>query len=127
MMAMNKKEQAAYDEAIDRANTLAAFHFTESVKRDVPPPDSGYTEGWDYNAHNPTVWLGWSSTTGHGTGAAPKEGERYRSGSQGSRAMFSTKILALKALRHEMEIKFANELRKVDDKIKLALTEHELP
>jgi hypothetical protein len=119
-MAMTKKEQAAMQAAmqaaIDRAETLAALRWTWPVERDVGVPLQGYSEGWDYNAHAQRVWQGWSSQFNHGEGTAPEAG-KYHGGSQGSQRMFSTKALALAAMRHELEKKAADDLMKVDRKI----------
>jgi len=113
-MAMTKKEQDAMQAAIDRADTLAALRWTNPVARDVGVPLQGYSEGWDYNAPSHRVWLGWSDRVGHGSGPAPGE---FRSGSQGSRRMFSTRALALAAMRHEIEKKAAEELLSIDRQI----------
>ena len=120
-MAMSKKEQAAMQAAIDRAETLAALRWTAPVERDVGVPLQGYSEGWDYNPHAQRVWFGWSDRVAHGEGKAPDQGSRYRSGSQGSRRMFSTHAKALAAMRHEMEQKAAAELLKVDRQIAAAM------
>lgn len=122
-MAMTKKEQAAMQAAIDRAETLAALRWTGPVERDVGVPLQGYSEGWDYNAHSMRVWTGWSCQVVHGQGPAPKEGERHYNGSQGARRMFSTKAKALAAMRHEMEQKAAADLLKVDRQIAAAMQE----
>lgn len=119
-MAMTKKEQAAMQAAIDRAETLAALRWTQPVERDVGVPLQGYSEGWDCNAHSMSVWLGWSSPVSHGNGMVPEAG-KYRSGSQGGRRMFSTKALALAAMRFEIEQKAAKDLLKVDREIAQAL------
>ena len=124
-MAMTKKEQAAMQAAmraaIDRADTLAALRWTGPVERDVGVPLQGYSEGWDYNAHSICVWLGWSNSVAHGTGPAPTGSDRFRSGSQGSRRMFSTQAMALAAMRHEMEQRAAAALLKVDREIAAAM------
>ena len=119
-MAMTKKEQAAMQAAIDRAETLAALRWTGPVERDVCVPLQGYSEGWDYNAHSMRVWLGWSDRVAHGDGKAPEAG-KYRSGSQGSRRMFSTQAKALAAMRHEIEQKAAADLMRVDRQIAAAI------
>ena len=119
-MAMTKKEKAAMQAAIDRAELLAALRWTAPVERDVGIPLQGYSEGWDYNAHSQRVWQGWSDRVAHGEGKAPEAG-KYRSGSQGSRRMFSTKARALAAMRHEMEQKAAADLMKVDRQIAAAM------
>ena len=121
-MAMTKKEQEAMKAAIDRADTLAALRWTNPVERDVGVPLQGYSEGWEYNTYSQSVRLCWSDRVAHGDGAAPTDG-RYRSGSQGSRRLFSTKGLALAAMRHEMEKKAAADLMNVDRNIAAALLE----
>ena len=117
-MAMTKKEQAAMQAAIDRAETLAALRWTGPVEPDVAPPKygEGYTQGWSFNAHSATVDFGWSSSIYHGRGEAPKEGE-FRSGSQQPRWFFSSETLALQALRHVLEKRAAESLLAVDRRI----------
>ena len=121
-MAMTKKERAEFDAAIMRAETLAALRWTEPVTRDVPIPLKGYSTGWDFNSHAGRVWLGWSGLVSHGTGERDKD--RYTSGSQGGRAMFSAECLALQAMRHEMEMSAAQKLRQVDQWIARARDRH---
>lgn len=115
---MTKKEQAAMQAAIDRAETLAALRWTAPVERDVLPPESGsYSEGWDYNAYNKTVERYWSSAVSHGCGEAPTNGV-YRSGSQNCRRLYSTERLALMAMRHEIEKGAAKALLAIDRKLR---------
>lgn len=114
-MAMTKKEQAAMQAAIDRAELLAALRWTAPVAKDVPPPTAGgYSEGWIYNAYSKCVERGWSTAVSHGSGPAPAPGERHTSGSQGARRMFSTEAKALAAMRHELETRAAEVLLKCD-------------
>lgn len=119
-MAMTKKEQAAMQAAIDRAETLAALRWTNPVQRDVGVPKDGYSEGWDYNAWTKTVFIGWSSSFLHGPGRAPKAG-KHRNASQQPRRYYSTEALALAAMRHEIELKAAADLLKIDRMIAAAL------
>ena len=121
---MTKKEQAAMQAAIDRAETLAALRWTGPVERDVDIPEHGYREGWDYNAYSVRVWRCWSDSVSHGDGNAPKEGKRSGA-SQGALKMFATKARALAAMRHEMEQKAAAELMRVDRLIASAMQERE--
>ena len=106
--------------AIDRAETLAALRWTNPVQRDVGVPKDGYSQGWDYNAYTRRVFIGWSGVVSHGTGPAPEAGG-YRSGSQNPRRYYSTQALALAAMRHEIELKTAAELLKIDRQIVAAL------
>jgi len=112
-MAMTKKEQAEMQAAIDRAETLAALRWTNPVPRDVGIPETGYSQGWDYNAWTREVFIGWSSSIYHGTGPAPEPG-KYKSGSQQPRRYYSTQSLALAAMRHEIEQRAAADLLKID-------------
>jgi hypothetical protein len=113
-MAMTKKEQAAMQAAIDKAETLAALRWTEPVAKDVPPPEKGYTEGWEFNIYTKAVDPYWSSCIYHGQGPAPKDGNCYDGGRQNPRKLYSTKLLALMALRHEVEKEAATSLMRID-------------
>ena len=113
---MTKKEQAEMKAAIDRADTLAALRWTAPVRRDVGIPETGYSQGWDYNAYTQIVFHGWSCPVSHGKGPAPKAGD-HRSGSQQPRRYYSTQVLALAAMRHEIEQKAAADLLKIDRQI----------
>lgn len=118
-MAMTKKEKAEMQAALDRAETLAALRWTAPVVRDVGVPENGYSEGWDYNSYKKEVFRGWSSSISHGTGPAPEVG-RYRSASQDPRRLYSTEVLALAAMRHEIEQMAAADLIKIDRQIAAA-------
>lgn len=112
---MTKKELAAMQAAIDRAETLAALRWTSEVLPDVMPPESGgYTQGWTFNAYVRNVQIAWSGATVHGYGEAPTRGACYRSASQNSIRLFSTKARALSALRHALEKECAAALLKID-------------
>jgi hypothetical protein len=120
-MAMNKKEQAAMQARIDRAETLAALRWTNPVQRDVGVPKDGYSQGWDYNVYTQIVFTGWSSCVSHGKGPLDKNVRKNVSGIQGPRRMYSTKVLALAAMRHEIEQKAAADLLKIDRQIATAM------
>ena len=124
-MAMTKKERAEFDAAIQRAETLAALRWTGPVSRDVPIPESGYSQGWDYNEHSTRVWLAWSSLASHGDGEAPKQYDAYRSASQNGRSLFSTRARALAALRHAIESTTATRLLNIDRQITIENKEQE--
>lgn len=119
-MAMTKKEKAAMDAAILRAETLAALRWTGPVAFDVPAPvyGEGYKTGFSIDG-NPA----WSNSVTHGSGQCPKVGDYYRIASQKSSAMFSTRLLALRALRHEEEKMAAAEILKIDIQIAAAEAE----
>ena len=118
---MNKREQLAFDAAQIQSRINRALRWSDAseIPPDVPPPD-GYTEytaGWTFNAYDAgRVERGWSSTVSHGSGEPPLAG-RYSSGSQNGSSMYSTKTLALRAMRCEMEMRFARILAGIDKQI----------
>lgn len=116
MQAAIDRAEKLMQAAINRADTLAALRWTAPIQRDVDVPKNDYSEGWDYNASKQEVFMGWSGTVSHGTGPAPKAGER-RTGSQWPRRYYSTQALALAAMRHEIEQKAAADLLKIDRQI----------
>lgn len=124
-MAMTKKEQAAMQAAIDRAELLAALRWTSPVNEDVPPPtDGGYSEGWTFHAHSGIVERKWSGSAFNGRGPAPERGT-HKSGQQGSIWMFSTQEKALSAMRNELEKMAAEELLAVDRRIASLAKDHD--
>lgn len=108
-MAMNKAEKAALEDA----KTQAALRWTAPVEPDVPAPSynskPGIAEGYHYNSYSLAVPKMWSTSLYHGQGERSKYG-----GSQGSRSLYSTKLLALRAMRHSIECECAKKLRDID-------------
>ena len=117
-MAMNKKEQAEFAAAKKAVFVARVLNWTAPVETDVPAPASGRsgeTTGFLFNEHGkPCVMYAISSSVGHGTSwdEAPK-----KTSSQGARAMYSTRVLALKAMRHALENKYAEILAAIDMQI----------
>jgi len=115
-MAMNKKEQAEFEAAKKAAVVARALNWTEAVEVDVPAPKAGTTKGYLFNAASsqPCIMYCLSSTTGHATSwdQMPE-----KTTTQNSRSMYSTKLRALKALRHELEKKYAESLASIDMQI----------
>ena len=105
---MNKKEKKALEEAL----TAAALRTTSDVYPDVPPPSSGgLSKGYAVVAStsdSARVELACSSSVNHATGRQDK------TTTQGPRHLYSTKELALKALRREVERHCAQRLRRID-------------
>lgn len=123
-MAMTKKEKAEFDAAILRANTLAALRWTEPVKKDVPLPNPFCeTSGFDFNTYNTKVYQAWSTAISHGDGDCRKNSH---SASQRGIWLFSTKVLALRAMRHEIECQSAKKLREIDEQIALEIAKNEV-
>lgn len=115
-MAMNKKEQAEFDKLKFDLASAKALSWTSKVLPDLPPP-KGFgelTKGWMYRVHSASVVPACSSSIGHDIG------RNDRTTSQQPRALYSTKLLALKALRHEMEIIAAANLANLDFQIEIA-------
>ncbi len=117
---MTKKE-AAEMEALRRDLRIArAMRFTEPVRPDVPCPQgvSGRVLGWHSHAYQGvTACKGWAESGRHGDGWDEPRG----SASQGGRWLYSTRLLALRAGRHELEMQFARTLAEVDADIEKEL------
>jgi hypothetical protein len=114
-MAMTKKEREAHEKLIAELRLLAALRWTSEVKPDVPPPNDGLTKGFLYNEYDPRVVPACSSGVYHAFGRDDK------TDSQGSRALYSSKLLALRALRHAVEVESAKRIAKVDEMIEKEL------
>lgn len=113
-MAMNKKEQAEFDKLQRQLQTAYALHWTTEVLPDVPPPSNGtfgMTTGWLFNTYSNRVAPACSTSINHSFGHNDK------TDSQGSRALYSTKVLALRALRYSLEKQYADALASVDARI----------
>lgn len=116
---MTKKEKAAHDAEIDRLTLRLALCWTPEVPPDVPHPtgSSGdprtLTKGW--KPFFDRVEPGCSSSCNHGRFQTTKVD------SQQPVDLYSTRLLALRALRHEMELRFAAELRRIDNWIALEI------
>lgn len=113
-MAMTKKERETFGAALKKAEILGALRWTAPVEKDVPPPKDlySYTQGFETN--RACVKEAWSGCVNHGEGKAPTPDSRYYSASQRPIWLYSTRLLALRALRHNKEIEAAEELRKID-------------
>jgi len=111
-MAMTKKEREAFDAALKKAEIPGALRWTTPVEKDVPIPANGYSQG--YATYSTSVQESWSGCVSHGSGKAPEHGTRHYSASQGPRNLYSTKLLALRALRHNKELEAAEELWRID-------------
>ncbi len=125
VIMMNKKEQAEMDSLRDQLRIAKALRFTEDVLPDVMAPlpsepghrlTKGYLiaayAGWDGDKVVPAC----SSSVYHNFGSQEK------TSSQGSRALYSTRLLALRGLRHEVEKQVASRLASIDKKIEQELS-----
>lgn len=121
-MAMNKKEQAAFDALREELRLAKALRWTEPVERDVMPPKcgdddwNGLRNGYDFNDYfdsfsGPRVNKACTSYSSHDSR------QWHKTTTQGPRPLFSTRLLALKALRHSVECKVAKILADIDKQI----------
>jgi hypothetical protein len=109
-MAMTKKEAEAHKKEIDALKLRVALCWTPEVRPDIPPPEKFdiLHKGW-LDCHN-RVEPACSSTVHHGF-------SHTEPNSQQPRSLYSTRLLALRALRNSMEQRFARELMHVDNLI----------
>lgn len=115
-MAMNKKEQAEFANMQKKLAVASAFMRTPAVKKDVPVPDVKYSNGYDFNLYYQAVCEYWSGPCTHYS-EDPTNKKGHVSGSQNGISLYSTRLLALKALRHAVENKAAEDLAKIDMQI----------
>ncbi len=118
-MAMNKKEM----QMVKDLKISLSLRFTDKVIKDIPVPvpilcsGSQLIKGFTYNEHSVQVNESCSTSVGHSVHSNKK------TSSQNGISMFSTKILALKALRNSLEVKAANVLYKIDKLIEEELSD----
>jgi len=106
---MTKKEQARMEQLL----TDAALRRTSPVEPDVMPPLPGetgnrLTVGWHFNSYSRAVGMGCSSYGYHSRHSTTK------TDTQQPKALYSSKMLALRAMRYELETRLCHELRSVD-------------
>lgn len=120
---MTKKEQKAFDDLRQQLLLAKAFHLTEVVEPDVMPPNSytGHASGWWAHAYGDgwRVEPAWTSSGSHGLGYASPSGRL--SGSQGSRRLFSNRLLALRSARNTAEANVLRLLVQIDSEIEKEL------
>ena len=114
-MAMTKKEREAVRLLKRKLSVLAALRWTEEVNPDLAPPEWNKPDvkGWIpcYDRVEKAI----TNSAFHHIG--DWEGKSW---AQNTRSLYSTELLALKALRHEMELRFAEKLASVDLQIAAA-------
>jgi len=107
-MAMNKKEI----ELVEDMKTKLALRFTEEILPDIDKPSSEkmyeIINGWSFNSYSLRIEKSCSSSHFHSISNWDK------TTSQQGIKQYSSRLLALKAMRHEVELKCAKELRKID-------------
>lgn len=105
-MAMNKKER----KLIEDLQAALSLRWTDKVEKDVPIPKScdGLVIGYTYNSYVLRAERSCSDSVHHALGRTD------RTTSQRGIAMYSSKLLALMAMRNEVELRIAKELRDID-------------
>jgi hypothetical protein len=108
-----KRREAPKPEAVPRE----ALRWTEPVLPDVMPPKGGddLSKGFLHNSYSMRAEPACSSSVYHGIGRNDK------TTSQGTRHLYSTRLLALKAMRHEVENEAAKKLHEIDKLIEQEL------
>jgi hypothetical protein len=111
-MAMTKKEQEKMEELL----IISALRYTTEVQPDIQPPPLGQIgneirNGYLYNTYTLRITEACTSSIYH------NDNGHDRTTSQGSCSLYSTKLLALKAMRNEAEKQYAKKLREIDKMI----------
>ena len=109
-MTKTKRHQADAEQLLIKA----ALHTTPDVPPDIPPPKGGdTTRGFLFFGvgSRPYVCEAWSTSTVHGTGD-PNAAKRV--GDHGAAHLYSTRALALCALRRAIEDDSAKQLLAID-------------
>lgn len=107
---MAKKEQAAMEDLRTELRIAKAMRFTENVLPDIMPPDHGLAKGFLFNDYfqRPEVVPACTNSVHHGYG------QDDHTSTQGSRRLYSTRLRALRGLRHALEREVAKKLADID-------------
>ena len=126
-MAMTKREKEEMESLRQQLREAVAFRFTEDVKPDVPPPEGGsgrLSVGFQFRLGGLRVYSSrelvealpsCSSCVGHGYGTTKE------TTTQNPWWMYSSKLLALRAARRELEKQYSRALASVDEQIEKEL------
>lgn len=111
-MIKKQSKAAMAAEAARQIQVCAALHWTDDndIAPDVPPP-TGWNElttGWTFNAYARWIDVACSSSFAHAVGRTDK------TTAQNSRALYSTRARAVRALRCAVERECAELLLKID-------------
>lgn len=110
---MTKKEQLTFDALRQELALERAMRLTPQVERDLPSP-IGFQElskGWDFNSYSQEVAKACSSSIHHAWGTWEK------TSSQRPVSLYSTEMLAYRALRSAFALDCAKRIAKIDAKI----------
>lgn len=111
-MVMTKRERQHLEQLERRLRVMGALRWTWPVTKDVPVPRSGATSGWTFNSFTAKVQPAWSHPSSHGVGSPHRM--PGVSGSQGGMGLYSSRLLALRALRYSVECAAAEQLADID-------------
>lgn len=112
-MAMTKAEKAKLAALDAELALVRALRWTAPVQPDLPVPEFGQTtSGWQINTYSGRVYEAWSESAAHGEGKA-----RGSYGSQKGIPLYSTRLLALQAMRAAVELECAQKLAAIDAQI----------
>ena len=112
---VSKKALRVVDVGRAALHVVRALRWTDGeTMRDVPKPrGEGITTGWSYNRHPAGAMPMWSGSVTHGHGH-----DSTKSGLPQGKALYSTKLRALRALRRSVEIDCARKLAAIDEQIR---------
>lgn len=113
-MAMNKAEKAALEAAQDEARARALFVLLPLIPPDIPAPssESNYEETVGYLAScngNYSISVSRIRSTVASHDNITADGKKIGSGTQGARALYSTKELAVEAAKRAYLWRIAKE------------------
>lgn len=128
-MAMNKAEK----QMVKDLRIRTALRMEQNALPDVLPPKYGepceMRVGYEPNYHNSEIRIGLTTPHAHTATWISRDKDFVKclnelvkskssiSMSQGSRTLFSKRIDALRAIRYELQMKFARELASIDEAI----------
>ena len=123
---MNKAEKAELEGLRQDLRMVKALKFTDVVYPDIPIPTlcDDVAKGFTFTSYvsmHPQVKIACSSSRSHSTC------RDNNPNTQGGIELYSSRLLALKALRNSFERQFAGELARIDqeiqDELKVSRTE----
>lgn len=113
MARITKAERERQEQGVQEARIRTALRWTEPAPGpDVPPPDGfGLSTGYLFNTYTNRVDVACSGPVSHAFGRTD------RTTTQGARRLYSTRLLALQALRNAVERECAERLAAIDQQI----------
>lgn len=114
---MTKKDQARMEALENEVRLMRALRWSDPVEPDVAPPETftrGLSKGFLFNKYSTRIEKACSSSIGHNFG------DDEKTSTQGPRALFSSKALALRAMRYEVAMDSATTLAAIDKAIEEA-------